>query len=69
MIFQSKDFYRQIAEISKNQFYSPILDENNPYHARLTEKSDIDSITTEDGDLFNWLKDQAKKGVVSAQVS
>lgn len=67
---QSFYYYSQMAEIAKNEFYSPIEDENFPYFARLNDKSDMDTITNENnGDLFNWLKDQAKKGVVSAQVN
>lgn len=65
---QSYNYYSQMAAVAKGEVYNPIEDENHPYFARLTEKSDLESITDESGDLFNWLKDQAKKGVSSAQV-
>jgi hypothetical protein len=57
-----------MANRAKYELYNPMPDENYPNFVRLNEKEDMDSITTEDGDLLYWLKDQAKKGVVSAQV-
>lgn len=66
---QSYYYYIQIAKVALNEFYYPIPDENYPYFARLNDNDDLELITNEDGgDLFEWLKDQAKKGVVSAQV-
>lgn len=66
---QSYYYYAQISKIAKYEFYNPVEDENYPFFARLTEKQDMDAITNENGgDLFEWLKDQAKKGVTSAQV-
>lgn len=63
-------YYAQIAKIAKQEYYNPVEDENYPFFARLTEKQHLDAITNEDGgDLFEWLKVQAKKGVVSAQVN
>lgn len=66
---QSYFYYGQMAKTAKLEFYNPVEDENYPYYARLNNKDDMDAITNENGgDLFEWLKDQAKKGVVSAQV-
>jgi hypothetical protein len=66
---QSYYYYIQIARIAKYEYYNPIEDENFPYFARLNDKSDLEAIANENsGDFFEWLKDQAKKGVVSAQV-
>lgn len=66
---QSFYYYIQIAKIAKDEYYNPIPDENYPYFVRISDKSEMDTLTNENGgDLFEWLKDQAKKGVVSAQV-
>lgn len=57
-----------MAETAEKEFYNPAQDENYPFPARLTNEDDMKMVTSESGDLFNWLKDQAKKGVASAQV-
>lgn len=62
-------YYKQIAEIARAELYNPIQDENYPNKVRLNEKSHMDQVTTENGDLFMWLKDQSKKGILSAQVN
>ena len=36
---------------------------------RLTDEAALEQQTDEDGDLFQWFKHQAAKGVVNAQVS
>ncbi len=61
-------YYKQIAEIARNELYNPIEGENYPNKVRLYEKSHMDQVTTENGDLFMWLKDQSKKRILSAQV-
>lgn len=63
-----KDFYAQIADIARDEMYNPISGENYPNHVRLNRKEEVDHLATEDNDMFAWLKDQAKKGVTSAQV-
>ena len=36
---------------------------------RLTDELALKEQTDEEGDLFNWIKHQAKQGVLSAQVN
>jgi hypothetical protein len=57
-----------MAEKAKIEFYNPVLDEVYPSFVRLTDKSHLDHMMTDDNDVFSWLKDQAKKGVDSSQV-
>lgn len=66
---QSYYYYMRMASIAEYEYYNPIPDENYPDFVRLNDKEDLDRVMNEDsGDVFEWLKDRAKKGVISAQV-
>ncbi|CAF0704103.1 unnamed protein product [Brachionus calyciflorus] len=64
---QSYYYYRQISEIAKDELYNPKSNENFPFNVRLSEKNDLETVVTENSEIFNWLKYQAKNGIVSAQ--
>ena len=48
---------------------NPRPDENYAEFIRLTSKEQLETVTREDGDLFLWLKEQARNNVMAAQVS
>ena len=57
-----------MAEEAKEEIYFPLDDENHPTPIRLNDKQALQQFTVENDDKFAWLKDQAKKGVLSSQV-
>ena len=64
-----KDYYRQVAEIVLDEMSNPRDDENYPDFIRLTSKDQLETVTREDGDVFQWLKEQARNNVMEAHVS
>ena len=68
IIYLILDYYRQVAEKVVNEIYFPRLDESYPNPIKLSNKEAVQSLTRENEDLFYWLKDQARKNILSAQV-
>ncbi|CAF0804952.1 unnamed protein product [Adineta ricciae] len=60
-------YYREMALKAKNEFYSPKSGEAAMEYIRLTDDKLIGELTFDKSDSFYWLKQQAIRGVASAQ--
>ncbi|CAF1008906.1 unnamed protein product [Rotaria sordida] len=60
-------YYQQMAEISRRELYNPKAGEVAMEHIRLTDKKLLGELTFDKSDSFYWLKQQARRGVASAQ--
>ncbi|CAF4827313.1 unnamed protein product [Rotaria sp. Silwood1] len=56
-----------MADISRREFYHPKTGEAAMEHIHLTDKKLLDGLTFDKSDSFYWLKQQARRGVASAQ--